>query len=398
MKVRLVFAVLVAAVATSLVALPGAIAAPPAQAAAPTVAGVNVPINFTNALGGFAGNYNITSFALQNGQLVAIGTLTGTLTNAAGGRRRHVTTCRSRFPCIGRQATARARSSIWSLGPLDLNLLGLVVHLNTVHLNITAVPGPGNLLGNLLCAVAGLLDNTGGGTAGGAFERDRGTAQQHPAEPVGGIIHGGGRRSGALRHLRAELRRLGDRRLAGEALADVDGRLAVDEPFPASSGTSSAGPNATTRVRVRTRAAPLARPRSPGGPTIAISRARREVEVERARAPSRTPTARAARASREQPKHPTAPPLELVVAVDPRRGAAGRRRASSSRSASGGRRAPSCARRARSPSARRLEEAAALVVAEQLDREPRRAGAPPRASAARRWRRAARSRPFATSA
>ena len=47
------------------------------------------------------------------------------------------------------------------LGPLDLNLLGLEVHLDTVHLNITAVPGAGNLLGNLLCAVAGLLDGTG---------------------------------------------------------------------------------------------------------------------------------------------------------------------------------------------------------------------------------------------
>jgi hypothetical protein len=37
-----------------------------------------------------------------------------------------------------------------TLGPLDLNLLGLVVHLDTVHLNITAVPGAGNMLGNLL--------------------------------------------------------------------------------------------------------------------------------------------------------------------------------------------------------------------------------------------------------
>jgi len=46
------------------------------------------------------------------------------------------------------------------LGPLDLNLLGLVVHLNQVVLDITAVPGAGNLLGNLLCAVAGLLDGT----------------------------------------------------------------------------------------------------------------------------------------------------------------------------------------------------------------------------------------------
>ena len=48
------------------------------------------------------------------------------------------------------------------LGPLDLNLLGLTIHLNQVVLNITAVPGAGNLLGNLLCDVANLL-NTGGG-------------------------------------------------------------------------------------------------------------------------------------------------------------------------------------------------------------------------------------------
>ncbi|MBO0727736.1 MAG: hypothetical protein J2P57_00670 [Acidimicrobiaceae bacterium] len=50
-----------------------------------------------------------------------------------------------------------------TLGPLHLNLLGLVVDLNQVNLNITAVPGPGNLLGNLLCSVANLLNNTGGG-------------------------------------------------------------------------------------------------------------------------------------------------------------------------------------------------------------------------------------------
>jgi len=45
------------------------------------------------------------------------------------------------------------------LGPLHLNLLGLHVDLNRVVLNITAHSGAGNLLGNLLCAVAGLLDN-----------------------------------------------------------------------------------------------------------------------------------------------------------------------------------------------------------------------------------------------
>lgn len=44
------------------------------------------------------------------------------------------------------------------LGPLDLDLLGLRVQLNQLDLNITAEPGPGNLLGNLLCAVVSLLD------------------------------------------------------------------------------------------------------------------------------------------------------------------------------------------------------------------------------------------------
>jgi hypothetical protein len=46
------------------------------------------------------------------------------------------------------------------LGPLDLDLLGLQVHLNRVVLDVVAVAGAGNLLGNLLCAITGLLDGT----------------------------------------------------------------------------------------------------------------------------------------------------------------------------------------------------------------------------------------------
>jgi hypothetical protein len=57
------------------------------------------------------------------------------------------------------------------LGPLDLNLLGLHVHLNEVVLDVEAIPGPGNLLGNLLCAVAGLLDGVDvGGILGGLLQ------------------------------------------------------------------------------------------------------------------------------------------------------------------------------------------------------------------------------------
>ena len=45
------------------------------------------------------------------------------------------------------------------LGPVHIDLLGLVIDLAPIHLDITAQSGPGNLLGNLLCAVANLLNN-----------------------------------------------------------------------------------------------------------------------------------------------------------------------------------------------------------------------------------------------
>ncbi|HZR82536.1 MAG TPA: hypothetical protein VFD92_15685 [Candidatus Binatia bacterium] len=44
------------------------------------------------------------------------------------------------------------------LGPIDLNVLGLDVATSPICLDVTGVRGPGNLLGNLLCSVGGLLD------------------------------------------------------------------------------------------------------------------------------------------------------------------------------------------------------------------------------------------------
>jgi hypothetical protein len=51
-----------------------------------------------------------------------------------------------------------------AVGPVDLNLLGLRVHLDDCHggpvtVDISAQPGAGNLLGNLIGGLAGLLDN-----------------------------------------------------------------------------------------------------------------------------------------------------------------------------------------------------------------------------------------------
>jgi hypothetical protein len=101
--------------------------------------------------GSFVGSFTPTNFSARSGNLVAAGTLTGTLTDSAGGAIGRVTRTVS-TPAAVAQATCRVLDL--TLGPLHLDLLGLVVDLNQVHLTINAVPVPGNLL----CAIAGLLD------------------------------------------------------------------------------------------------------------------------------------------------------------------------------------------------------------------------------------------------
>jgi hypothetical protein len=121
---------------------------------------------FTNAAGDgtFSGTFTPKKFSVVNGVLKATGVLKGTLTNANGTSLSTVN--QTVTDSINRSAAANATLGCQVLnlvlGPLNLNLLGLVVTLNQVTLNITAVPGAGNLLGNLLCAVTNLLNGTGG--------------------------------------------------------------------------------------------------------------------------------------------------------------------------------------------------------------------------------------------
>ena len=42
--------------------------------------------------------------------------------------------------------------------PITLNLLGLEVLTSRITVDVNAIPGEGNLAGNLVCALAGLLD------------------------------------------------------------------------------------------------------------------------------------------------------------------------------------------------------------------------------------------------
>jgi hypothetical protein len=143
---------------------PGSAAAATARAATP--ASVTAPVTgaFTNAdgTGTFTGTFTPTSFSVVNGVLEATGLLKGTLTDADGTSLGSVSqTATLPVETTGAAAAPDACNVLnLVLGPLNLNLLGLVVTLNQVHLNITAVPG--SLLGDLLCDVANLLN--GGGT------------------------------------------------------------------------------------------------------------------------------------------------------------------------------------------------------------------------------------------
>ena len=120
----------------------------------------SIPISFTSALGSFLGSFAITRFAVQQGQVVAIGTLTGTVKDALGNVVNPPINQALTLPVLPGLSTGTCQILDLVLGPLDLNLLGLVVHLDTVHLKITAQQG-GGLLGDLLCSVANLLNGSG---------------------------------------------------------------------------------------------------------------------------------------------------------------------------------------------------------------------------------------------
>jgi hypothetical protein len=169
--------------------------------------GISVPITgtFTEQAGGvgrFSGTLRILRLVVVNDGVQAVGVVTGTLTDSQGivtatglqtvslpvtlasgpagpiasanpsQADRPVTFTKASFdrsaqtPFIAEARNAPAAQLSCqilrlSIGTIDLNLLGLTVHLNPILLIINAVPGPGNLLGNLLCAIVNLLNGGG---------------------------------------------------------------------------------------------------------------------------------------------------------------------------------------------------------------------------------------------
>ena len=134
------------------------VAAPPSRTSDP----ISIPISTTLPTGTFTGTIDITRFIAQNGQVVAVGTLTGTFTDAVTGV---VTTITQDVVLPLISATGSCPILHLELGPLDLNLLGIVVHLDKVVLDVSAQAGPGNLLGNLVCGLANALNSNAAVTA-----------------------------------------------------------------------------------------------------------------------------------------------------------------------------------------------------------------------------------------
>jgi hypothetical protein len=113
----------------------------------------------------FKGTYTIKRFESRGGKLVAVGTLSGKL------KHRKVTRRNVRIPATLTQANQSTASQLppnptpgacqildLVLNPIDLNLLGLHVATSRIEALIEAVPGANALVGNLLCAITGLLD------------------------------------------------------------------------------------------------------------------------------------------------------------------------------------------------------------------------------------------------
>jgi hypothetical protein len=113
----------------------------------------------------FKGTFTIDHFRNVGSKVYAVGTLKGTLKNRKVTRANlsiPATLAGDAAPAPGGARAAQLSCKVLhlTLGPLDLNLLGLRVQLNQVNLDITAIPG-GGLLGDLLCSVTNLLNPTG---------------------------------------------------------------------------------------------------------------------------------------------------------------------------------------------------------------------------------------------
>ncbi len=107
------------------------------------------------AAGTVSVRYKINRFVRHGRRLIARGTAIATYTSPTGERTVVRQAFKSRVAIRASHFSAQKICPVLdlTLGPLDLDLLGLLVHLDQVHLTITA-DSQGGLLGRLLCSLA----------------------------------------------------------------------------------------------------------------------------------------------------------------------------------------------------------------------------------------------------
>jgi hypothetical protein len=131
-----------------------ALATTAAAATTDPASAVTVPVTGTTAAGdAFSGTMTLTDFALQNGQLVGTGTVSGTAQNAAGDTVATVADAPVTAPMQTAQASSGCTILSFSTGPIDLDVAGQV----TVHLDpIAGKVGLTGLVGTIVCGLLGL--------------------------------------------------------------------------------------------------------------------------------------------------------------------------------------------------------------------------------------------------
>ena len=101
-------------------------------------------------------SFTLSTFAVQQDKVVAVGTLSAVLATAAGpGVDTSIITTVA-LPVSIRQTSDETLQL--DIGPITLDLLGLQVNLSRMTLDVTAQPGPGHLL----AAVGRLRDDPAG--------------------------------------------------------------------------------------------------------------------------------------------------------------------------------------------------------------------------------------------
>jgi hypothetical protein len=144
--------------AVMMMGLPLAVTTAPATAQPVSGSLTTAIMQVIPGVGTFTGTLTTTSFTLVNGVLNAVGTIAGTFTDVAG----NVTTIASQAITIPLTSfTGTCTILTLHTGAINLSVLGLNISLSPIDLVITATAAPGNLLGNLLCSVAHLLDSGG---------------------------------------------------------------------------------------------------------------------------------------------------------------------------------------------------------------------------------------------